>query len=244
MLIVHRQYGVLPEYSKEEWLSVLHVAHNWGFRTLHQLAAAKLLPIISTVDQIVYGQEYGLNHWLIEAYVDLCTRPDWLSLEEGDKLSRSDIVRIGIVRERLKVDVDNSRDLAGKVVEKVFQAYSLQETMPHRMDVRAAALSEGSRIPVYVTRARHVFQEDHACLMRDGNEDLNYELAITRPWGFAYTEELQEELKRLRRRSAPSRYRHQQDTSGLITMDADVGHALLDEPRDIQWSDAYGAELM
>lgn len=94
---------MLPDLTPPEWRSVLHVAHTWGFPSLHELSAARFLPHASPIERVVCGHTYGLPQWLLAAYTDVCVRAEWLSAREGVELGVEDVVRVGEVRERMRL---------------------------------------------------------------------------------------------------------------------------------------------
>lgn len=87
----------------EEWGSILRLAIQYEFSSIRNLAAAKIFPIATAVDKIVYGRLHsGLEGWLRDAYVELCTREQALSKEEGRKLGVDDVVSIAEIRQEIR----------------------------------------------------------------------------------------------------------------------------------------------
>lgn len=87
----------------EEWSSVLHLASQWDFSSLRQLAIDNLaILIMSPIDRIVIGQAYHIPEWLVPAYTELCMRDDPLTLDEGKKLGMEDVITIGQLRQEVR----------------------------------------------------------------------------------------------------------------------------------------------
>jgi hypothetical protein len=56
----------------------------------------------SAVDKIALARAYGLDDWLLEAYISVCQRPEALSLEEARRLALEDVVLISQARQALR----------------------------------------------------------------------------------------------------------------------------------------------
>jgi hypothetical protein len=59
--------------SKEDWTAVLKVSCLFDFKSMRSLAIDRLYPITTPVDKIVLARDYGMDEWLHNAYVDVCT---------------------------------------------------------------------------------------------------------------------------------------------------------------------------
>lgn len=103
-------------------MSVLHIAHSWGFASIQRLAARKLHPLASEVDHIICGHAYNLPDWLLPAYIDVCTRAEWLTLDEGRRLGVDDTIRVGLVRERLRQETLRTPESVRVLVVEVFSS--------------------------------------------------------------------------------------------------------------------------
>lgn len=77
------------------------LANKWGFASLGALAAKHIFPLASAVDRITLGRKYEFQSWLLEAFVEVCQRPEPLALQEACRLSVEDYVRIGQTREAI-----------------------------------------------------------------------------------------------------------------------------------------------
>jgi hypothetical protein len=96
-----RFYDAPKLATAEEWSSVLHLAHKWDFASLQAVATRELDPLTTAVDKIVLSQQYDIDFWLEQAYLDVCTADDWLSDTDGLRLGVSAVLKIGRARHEL-----------------------------------------------------------------------------------------------------------------------------------------------
>jgi hypothetical protein len=98
---LHRNFNTPPLSTVDELASALRIAHNWGFASIHTLMSHSLFSVASSIDKVVFGHEFGLDEWLLDAYVDLCTRDEGLSLQQAERLGLSDVVKIWNLRQAI-----------------------------------------------------------------------------------------------------------------------------------------------
>jgi hypothetical protein len=108
-----------PLTSKDEWISVLHLAHRWDFATMRSLAIDHLTRLATPVDRVVLGHMYDVRHWLLPAYQEICEYEAWLSDEEGRRLGINDVLKIGRVRHALRSS-DASDKTKSALVREIF----------------------------------------------------------------------------------------------------------------------------
>ncbi|KAL1700673.1 hypothetical protein EV121DRAFT_182793, partial [Schizophyllum commune] len=89
-------------HTADEWLSVLRLATRWSFGDLRALAIRELEPIASAVDKVVIARELGKPEWLLPALVDVCMAPQWLNLEDAERLGIRTVVEVGRIREEMR----------------------------------------------------------------------------------------------------------------------------------------------
>lgn len=102
-------------------MSVLHVSHELGFESVRRLAVRKLFPLASALDKIVCGHQYHVQDWLLDAYVEICHRPAWLTREEGRRLGVDDVISVAQVREQLQPISLRTLEEVRAVVKTVFR---------------------------------------------------------------------------------------------------------------------------
>ncbi|KAI0726910.1 hypothetical protein C8Q72DRAFT_887192 [Fomitopsis betulina] len=88
--------------TTEEWTSVLALATKWDFAEYRQLAIARLAQLASPVDRILLGRRYDVPEWLTAAYLELCTRDDVLSYDEGMLLGMHDVILLSDIRQNVR----------------------------------------------------------------------------------------------------------------------------------------------
>jgi hypothetical protein len=108
-----------PLTSKDEWISVLHLAHRWDFATMRSLAIDHLTRLATPVDRVVLGHMYDVRHWLLPAYQEICEDEAWLSDEEGRRLGIDDVLKIGRARHALRSN-DPSDKTKSALVREIF----------------------------------------------------------------------------------------------------------------------------
>jgi hypothetical protein len=108
-----------PLTSKNEWISVLHLAHRWDFATMRSLAIDHLTRLATLVDHVVLGHMYDVRHWLLPAYQEICEDEAWLSDEEGRRLGIDDVLKIGRARHALRSS-DPSDKTKSALVREIF----------------------------------------------------------------------------------------------------------------------------
>lgn len=84
------------------WASVLHLASQWDFPSIQELAIQSFTPSASDVDKVVLGHRYGFEGWLLPGYTGLVERKEPLTPEEGMRLGVEDVVLINKAREELR----------------------------------------------------------------------------------------------------------------------------------------------
>ncbi|KAA1470439.1 hypothetical protein DENSPDRAFT_699324 [Dentipellis sp. KUC8613] len=98
-----------PKYSfrgvtVEDWVSILKLAHQWGFDEVKALCIRELEELeINPVRKIVIYHKYELpEHLLMPSYTTLCTRVEPLSVEEGKALGLETSLQIATGRENAR----------------------------------------------------------------------------------------------------------------------------------------------
>jgi hypothetical protein len=92
----------LTVLTKEEWTSVLALAHKLNFARIRALAIRSLRPIITPVDQLVLAREFGVDEWMAGARRALCEQEDWPTREDCQRLGVDVLFQIGRARQGLR----------------------------------------------------------------------------------------------------------------------------------------------
>jgi hypothetical protein len=100
-LVTHRRKYSLYDASVETWKSILTLAQKWKFKEVESLCVRELekLPI-PPVEKIHIYQVFKLEKsLLLQSYIELATRPEPLSLDDGHKLGIETSIQIVRIRE-------------------------------------------------------------------------------------------------------------------------------------------------
>ncbi|KZP33823.1 hypothetical protein FIBSPDRAFT_1035806 [Athelia psychrophila] len=84
----------------DEWAAILHLAIKWGFEFIRTLSTKHIARIATDIDKIVLGRQYGVNPWLLDAFVAVCIREQSLTTEEGRRMKVEDIIGINAIRQQ------------------------------------------------------------------------------------------------------------------------------------------------
>ncbi|THV06631.1 hypothetical protein K435DRAFT_644937, partial [Dendrothele bispora CBS 962.96] len=89
-----------------DWTSILRLASLFQMENVRALAVKQLFPITSAVERIELANKYDIKDWLGPAYLDLCTRTQELTLEEGKKMGIEAVIGVTQLRSQLAANVD------------------------------------------------------------------------------------------------------------------------------------------
>jgi hypothetical protein len=102
LLSLCRSYAPARLHMKEEWTSVLSLAHRWDFAAIRAVAIDELAAVTTPIDKLVLARDYDVEEWLAGAYLAVCEAPAYPSDADCARLDRATIVRIGRAREALR----------------------------------------------------------------------------------------------------------------------------------------------
>lgn len=114
------EYGKFLASTLDEWASILHLSSKWGFGAIRALAVREVFALASPVDKIVLGRKYTMHDWLFDALVEVCERPEPLTLEEGRRLGMDDVIRIYRARQTLASSPAKAVAAVESVIEQCF----------------------------------------------------------------------------------------------------------------------------
>jgi hypothetical protein len=97
-----RSYAPARLHMKEEWTSVLSLAHRWDFAAIRAVAIDELAAVTTPVDKLVLARDYGVEEWLAGAYLAVCEAPAYPSDADCARLDRAALVGIARAREALR----------------------------------------------------------------------------------------------------------------------------------------------
>ena len=106
-----RSFGTYRPHTAEEWTSILHLATRWEFDDIRALAIREIERCpLTPVEKIALSREFDISSlWSLNAYTELCERPEALTVQEALALGLQTTVRISQLRERLRKSLGKHR---------------------------------------------------------------------------------------------------------------------------------------
>ena len=101
LVLILRNYNALETRTFEQWSAILDLATRWGFTSIRDLAIRCIKPPIP-LDRLILARKHALEKWILPALLDLCERPEPLSLEEARLMDFEDVVLVGSVRQTVR----------------------------------------------------------------------------------------------------------------------------------------------
>lgn len=92
---------------------------------MRELSIKHLTSLATSADLIVLGHQYDVPQWLLPEYVELCTRPEPLSLEEGRKFGVDTVIMVDQIRHRIRYKSNLNRH-TDAIVDLVRSVFSLE----------------------------------------------------------------------------------------------------------------------
>ncbi|KAK0459194.1 uncharacterized protein EV420DRAFT_1538807 [Desarmillaria tabescens] len=87
--IVHAEQKAIPQFSQDEWFSVLDLATRWRMADVRRMAILEitLLNSMKDVEQVVLGKEYAVVGWVRSGYWALTKRKTVVSTYSAKRLT-------------------------------------------------------------------------------------------------------------------------------------------------------------
>ncbi|KAK1217006.1 hypothetical protein PQX77_020356 [Marasmius sp. AFHP31] len=110
-------YSQHDAQSVEDWTSILRVSTRFGMSKIRSLALDNVYMMATAVEKIALNNEFKFDdveietEWLLDAYVELVTRPESLTFEEGEKIGMRDVIRIQTMKTTLMKEMRRFLDL-------------------------------------------------------------------------------------------------------------------------------------
>ena len=91
--------GNAPERRTfEQWSAILDLSTRWGFTSIRGLAIRSIRPP-DTLKKLLLARKNNIDTWIQPALLELCMRPQPLSLEEARLMDLEDVILVGSVRQ-------------------------------------------------------------------------------------------------------------------------------------------------
>ncbi|KAF9262686.1 hypothetical protein L218DRAFT_867337 [Marasmius fiardii PR-910] len=112
-----RDYSQHDAQTVEDWTSILRVSSRFGMAKIRSLALDNLYMTANAVEKIALNNEFHFDdaeiedEWVLDAYVEMVTRVEPLTLQEGEKLGMKDVIRIQAMKTALIKDLGKYLDM-------------------------------------------------------------------------------------------------------------------------------------
>ena len=96
-----RNYNTLERHTLEQWSAILDLSTRWGFTSIRDLAIRcirKKRPL-DPLKKLLLARQNNVDKWIQPALLELCQRPQPLSLEEARLMDFEDVILVGSVRQ-------------------------------------------------------------------------------------------------------------------------------------------------
>jgi hypothetical protein len=123
LALMLRNYNTIEARSFKEWSSILDLSTRWGFISIRELAIRCINPP-NSLSRLLLARKHGVEQWILPALLELCQRPEPLSLEEARLMDFEDVVLVGSVRQTVR---SNSLMVRGAEIRNCIRAWKRGE---------------------------------------------------------------------------------------------------------------------
>ncbi|CAE6489141.1 unnamed protein product [Rhizoctonia solani] len=83
-------------------VSAFRLAHMWNFSDLRAYLLAQAEETLSDAEKIDFAKKFGIQNWLVPAYLNLCRRSTPPTTDEATKLGLDDVLMVFRLREQYR----------------------------------------------------------------------------------------------------------------------------------------------
>jgi len=105
LVLILRNYDTLEIRTFGEWSAILDLSTRWGFTSIRELAIRCIELPAYPLDRLILARKYAVEEWVLPALLELCERPEPLSLEEARLMDFEDVVLVGSVRQTVRSSI-------------------------------------------------------------------------------------------------------------------------------------------
>jgi hypothetical protein len=102
LVLVLRNYNTPEIRTFEEWSAILDLSTRWGFTSIRDLAIRCIKPR-DPLKKLILARRNNIDRWIQPALLELCLRPQPLSLEEARLMDFEDVILVGSVRQSARL---------------------------------------------------------------------------------------------------------------------------------------------
>jgi hypothetical protein len=122
LVLILRDYNTLESRTFEEWSAILDLSTRWGFTSIRDLAIRCIRP--DPLKKLLLARKYNIDTWIQPALLELCLRPQPLSLEEARLMDFEDAILVGSVRQTTRT---STLTVGGTGIMNCIQAWQNRE---------------------------------------------------------------------------------------------------------------------
>jgi hypothetical protein len=104
LVLILRNYNNLESRTFEQWSAILDLSTRWGFTSIRDLAIRCMKPP-NPLDRLILARKHAVEEWTLPALLELCERPEPLSLKEARLMDFEDVVLVGSVRQTVRPSI-------------------------------------------------------------------------------------------------------------------------------------------
>ena len=123
ILPILRNYNTLGRCTFEQWSAILDLSTRWGFASIRDLAIRSIRPP-DPLKKLLLARKYNIDMWIQPAFLELCMRPQPLSLEEARLVDFEDVILVGSVRQTTR---SSTLTVRGTGIMNCIQAWQNRE---------------------------------------------------------------------------------------------------------------------
>ncbi|KAH6885522.1 hypothetical protein BKA70DRAFT_1124011, partial [Coprinopsis sp. MPI-PUGE-AT-0042] len=92
-----------PEFTKEEWISILKLSTLWFFNEIRAIAIKELdTRGLKPLERVTLGKAHNVSLWLLAGYETLVNEEPVISMEEAKTIGLESSIQIFLCRERTR----------------------------------------------------------------------------------------------------------------------------------------------
>ncbi|KAF8504648.1 hypothetical protein F5888DRAFT_1657393 [Russula emetica] len=137
-ILYPQNYNSLERRTFEQWSAILDLSTRWGFTSIRDLAIRCIRPP-DHLKKLLLARKNNIDMWIQPALLELCRRPQPLSLEEARLMDFEDVILVGSVRQTAR---SSTLTVDGTGIMNCIQAWQSREpwsSVPVPLDEPATA---------------------------------------------------------------------------------------------------------
>jgi hypothetical protein len=123
LVLILRNYNALERHTFEEWSAILDLSTRWGFTSIRNLAIRCTKPR-DPLKKLLLARKNKIDMWIQPALLELCLRPEPLSVEEARLMDFEDVILVGSVRQTAR---SSTLTVDGTGIMNCIQAWQSRE---------------------------------------------------------------------------------------------------------------------